>query len=422
MSLLAGAAKVALEVPPGTPLDGYAGPARFAAGELDPLHARGIVLSDGERRLAVAGLDLLALDADLVAQLRHQIWKSTAIPEAAVLVSCTHTHSGPCGLRRPELTDSRYASVRSMVVAAATRCIAESAGSLCPAAINIGRAQVTGLGTNRRAPAGTIDDELVVASVVERGGKCIAVLANYGCHPTVLGPSNRLVSGDFFGMAALELEASGLAPVVLLTNGGLGDVSTRHTRRSSDPDEARRFGRWFAQHISSTAALAQPSEGPLGIRRQMVRLPLGDLEAQQVEADIVALARRAGETDALSRTEALAELGRALAATFRHAYGPGPISMEVQGVQVAGLRLIGLPGEPFAELAVRIKQRSSRSIAVVAVANGYVGYLPTAAAFPAGGYEVAMCLFGPEVEDHILAAADALETAAFTDGSERGWV
>ena len=46
-----------------------------------------------------------------------------------------------------------------------------------------------------RISGGTIS----TAKFVDGNGKIIATLVNYACHPTIMGPSNRLITPDYPG-------------------------------------------------------------------------------------------------------------------------------------------------------------------------------------------------------------------------------
>src|SRR5947209_7407984 len=59
----------------------------------DDLHARCLVLDDGETRLALVVLDLIAANGGWLAEIKHQVNGFTGIPLANILISCTHTHS-----------------------------------------------------------------------------------------------------------------------------------------------------------------------------------------------------------------------------------------------------------------------------------------------------------------------------------------
>ena len=61
---------------------------------------------------------------------------------------------------------------------------------------------------------------------------------------------------------------------------------------------------------------------------------------------------------------------------------------EIQALRLGDLAILVLPGEPFVEAQLEIKQRSPATRTFVAhMANRYVGYIPTPEAIGRGGYE-----------------------------------
>src|SRR5713226_6008226 len=68
---------------------------RSAANIHDELHARSLVLDNGETRLALVVLDLIAARKEWLSEIKHQVHSFTGIPMTNVLISCTHTHSAP---------------------------------------------------------------------------------------------------------------------------------------------------------------------------------------------------------------------------------------------------------------------------------------------------------------------------------------
>src|SRR5258706_3147509 len=93
--LQAGAAKIDITPPTGFPMWGYA--ARKDApsvGVRDPLHARAVVLSVGNSKLAFVSLDLgRAPTRQSMANIRKQLKDSVQIEN--VFLVATHTHHGP---------------------------------------------------------------------------------------------------------------------------------------------------------------------------------------------------------------------------------------------------------------------------------------------------------------------------------------
>jgi hypothetical protein len=75
----------------------------------------------------------------------------------------------------------------------------------------------------------------------------------------------------------------------------------------------------------------------------------------------------------------------------------GDIAMEVQGLRVGEFVLVTFPGEPFAEVALRIKEQSPFEYTFVAgCTNGHLGYGPTADAYDEEAYEDCLTPFAPE--------------------------
>ena len=75
---------------------------------------------------------------------------------------------------------------------------------------------------------------------------------------------------------------------------------------------------------------------------------------------------------------------------------------------------MSLPGEVFVEYALNLKKMKP-NVMVAGYANGNVGYVPTEAAFPDGGYEVDFAYklyaeqqFAPAIEEVILSAGARL--------------
>ena len=62
---------------------------------LDDLYACGLYMDDGNKKALIISLDLLGLDEWFIKKCRKNISGILEIPEAAVMLTCTHTHTGP---------------------------------------------------------------------------------------------------------------------------------------------------------------------------------------------------------------------------------------------------------------------------------------------------------------------------------------
>jgi len=78
----------------------------------------------------------------------------------------------------------------------------------------------------------------------------------------------------------------------------------------------------------------------------------------------------------------------------------GPLVTEVQGIKIGDFVLVTFAGEPFAEVALRIKKASPcRFTFLAAYANGSVGYAPTADACDKEAYEDSLSQLAPEWQE-----------------------
>ncbi|GAI90376.1 unnamed protein product, partial [marine sediment metagenome] len=93
--LRAGTAKVNITPPTGTELSGYVLREQPSLGIHDPLYARALVLEHDGHTIALVSCDLLALRDDSVRAIRTIASQQTGIPPSNIMLSCTHTHSGP---------------------------------------------------------------------------------------------------------------------------------------------------------------------------------------------------------------------------------------------------------------------------------------------------------------------------------------
>ena len=191
-----------------------------------------------------AGEPLLLLALDLgwwqrardEAHVRRAVLERLALAPARVLVSLSHTHSGPsiCGddVDQPggELVLPYLDAVADAAVDAADEALAGSVGATLEWAV--GRSAVAAnrdlpadgrrlVGFN---PAAVADDTVLVGRVSSDDGVPLAVVVNYACHPTTLAWQNRLISPDFVGAlrATVEERHGGLCVFLQGASGELG--------------------------------------------------------------------------------------------------------------------------------------------------------------------------------------------------------
>ena len=79
---------------------GYYG-VRFSTGTHDPLWAKSTVLDDGQTRVVLVVVDLISTNPWMVRETRKLIQEELGIPASHVMISASHSHTGPM-LYEPE--------------------------------------------------------------------------------------------------------------------------------------------------------------------------------------------------------------------------------------------------------------------------------------------------------------------------------
>lgn len=350
------------------PLNGYGERKRKpATGIHDPLYAKAVVFDDGSRRVAVASADLLWIGGELRARVAERLTADGLAPDN-VLLFATHNHSGPAGLDRNPVYQYAFGDFDEALfedmAARLAAVIDEASRHLRPARLSAAATEVPGLVANRRGD-GAVDASLTVVKVGDTDGKPMALLVNYGAHPTILGPDNLLVSGEYPGaLQAVVEERLGSGAMVLFSTGSGADQMPE----CNGQGDAFARAREYAQTLGDAVCLLVDGMDGGSACRVGIHTTRVDLPHPRVPENWRNVA-----TDQFMKTLFPAE------------------STVVTLVRLGDAVLVGVPGEIVASLGLRIKQRAAqlgiRFPVVVGLANDYVGYMLTREQYLSGGYE-----------------------------------
>lgn len=381
--LLAGAAIVDITPPAGLMMSGYAARTEPATGSHDPLTARAIAVGD----TAIVVVDVIGLHEDSCARIRSRC----VLPDDRVSVIATHTHGGPvsrAGRGGTDFDAGYLARLEDGCVEAIDRAVAAQR----PAVLSAGVGDNPGIAFNRRHEGGVIDPAVPVLRIDGVDGRPIAILTSHACHPVVLAAYNRQYTADFphYVREALEVAEPGIVAVFM--TGCAGDISTGHSPHSSisttpTPDrtyaEAERLGRRIAE--SAAAAKLMRLDGPVHAASGTVSLDLVRNETTPLPQLAAEWRAKARESDPAWATlyDCWADWAQTIALE-----PASPWSGRVTVLDWAGVRLSFMPGEMFAQSALNVRGNGKRVHFVNSFADGVPGYIPPAAEYPFGGYEV----------------------------------
>ena len=405
--ILAAAKEIDITPPVGTKLEGYIARNENSRGIHDPLMGAVLLIQVEEQTIALISLDCLALSASTVRKMCELVSIKINSPIQNVMVACTHTHSGPAGLplNTPLLNQERDSALEEMLVRKLSGAASWAYDSMQPAMIRVGHDSLNELGKNRNSPDNPLDSQLTVMTVENFQGEIIAIWANFGCHPTVLGSDNLYVSADFPGAARQVLKRIYPEMVWLFANGASGDVSTRFTRRGQGFEEVRRFGNLLAGSVLRAMQLANPiTIGHMRSLVEPVSIPVRDFPPREkAEMELKSLnevwenlKRNNAPVSELRIAQTRVEGAQAQLLMSQGFGNKKNIDCEIQLIQLGDLALITLPGEPFTRTVLEIKKLSPFALtSVVSYANDYLGYFPDEESVKMGTYEALVSPFKP---------------------------
>jgi len=431
MSLLAGCAN--RDISPTEPafLTGYPHVPRLSTGVHDPLLASALYLSYGEKPLLLIGLDILFISQRSTGLCREAISRATGTPSGHILISASHTHSGP-------VTSDQLAWLGDPVVpppdpgymAMFHRAIIEAAvaarDAAVPARLAVTSAAADGAGGNRIDPTGPFDPEIgLLALRGEHDGRLFAVDLVYGMHPTVLHEDSKLVSADFPHFTRREIADAFPGVTTVYHNGLSGNLSPRYHVEGQTFAEAERLGRRLGGSVvRSLLALKDAdfrADIPLAARQGTVNLvpncfpSVAEAESKLRQSrEHYEKLQQQGAPHGPVRTAECVVFGAEMALVLAKAQASGEVAKrqadfgraEVQVFQIGDVYLAALPGEQFVEYGLEIKRRAPGRAFVIGNANGELqGYIVTPEAGAAGGYESAWALFRPESGARLVDAA-----------------
>ncbi|MBI1901151.1 MAG: hypothetical protein HYS13_08585 [Planctomycetia bacterium] len=386
----------------------------------DPLHARCLVLDDGQARIAIVVCDSCMIPRELLDEAKKKASQATGIPTDRMLISATHCHSAPTlsGVFQSE-PNQRYIAVLTEMIASG---IKQASDNLVPARIGWGTASVPdqvfnrrwlvkagvvltdpfggttdrvkmnpGYSANNDKPSGPTDPEVCFVSVQTKDGKPLAFLANYSLH-YVGGVPPLSVSGDYFSEFAKQMasrlgveDTKGFLGV--MSNGTSGNINNVDYSQASPP---RRQPLEKIRIVASAVADACYKSYQTVEHRDFVPIRMREAE---VELGV----RLPGDEDVARAKKLLEEAGPGPYTKIEHIYAretlwmaqyPKTVKAKLQAIRLGELGIASSPCETFVETGLALKKESPlKPTFTIELANGYSGYLPTSEHHALGGYE-----------------------------------
>ncbi len=266
----AGAALRNITPDPLLPVSGGIGTPKKSVEKKGDLYIRAFVVEKGETRLAFVSVDNLGWPSVLGDKSRALI---KGVKPENVLISATHTHSGPDAYGFPNEKGESFADMAYLdrCVRLMAEAVDEAVKNLQPATLKVAMGEAKGkIAYNYYAPELYDPRCGVIQALATSGptpGKAIATLVNYAVHPEVLGSGQGILSPDLCGPLydRIEAKAGGMAMFVNGAQGGMvtADVRRENGQEANTWEECIRIGELLADEalrlVSTAPTLTNPA-------------------------------------------------------------------------------------------------------------------------------------------------------------------
>ena len=442
-TLTAGASRIDITPPIGFRMQGIMRRIEPSAGVHMPLHASALVLADDAHKIVIIDCDLIGLDQPLAAEIRGAVAERVGTEPSHVTVACTHTHNSPCTVRdglggphdlapRPGETESLDAYVAELVDklaglasdADSKRQPARAGAARGEASVNINREQMMDDGRVfvGRNPDGVTDHGVDVLRVDDLEGRPISVVCCFAAHPVVMGMDSFLLGPDYPGVVRRIVDQT-VGGTTLFLTGCAGNQATIEFLQN-DWDEVERIGGVVGCEAAKTAigietrphevvmeaggSMANlalyskrfhdgPTHRVLDVATRTATVPLQPLpslaeaeaQAAAAERELAAVVQGGASVRDAVPHMLMERWTKGVLDKVRAGVKQDSFVFEIVGYRLDDFVLCALPGEPFVEIALGVKERSKATHTMVAgYGNGNVGYMPSAETVAQGGMAV----------------------------------
>jgi hypothetical protein len=378
----------------GIELCGFLARTQPSVGHYDDLYAKVLYAENNGNKILWIHCDLIGFSNDLADSIRESSANLAQINVKNVLISATHTHSGPATvhLRKCGNIDADYIDFLKKTIAEGVTNTIHNLEEVEPC---FTETTLDGVAIDRRKSSENshVDNKMPILAFRRNDASFKAVIANYGIHNVGLSADNRKISGDIAGFAAKQASATiNGNPIVFMTNGGCGNINPAEVANGYSAVE--KIGAILGNKIKDEMPNLQAfSNCEISSSFSSLELPLEALDCRRLD-EIMSKHRQYCESlednyvnnrlyEALNiwhdETKKLIEINdiQKSARAYIHILKLGPIVFA------------GINAEVFSIMAEQLRNETNlEHIYTLGYADGCLGYLAPEYIYNEGGYEV----------------------------------
>ncbi len=367
----------------------------------DRLWARAMAAEQDGVSAVVVSCDLIGVPRAMAHEVRRLVTSATRVPAEAIMVHCTHTHSGPSTGKSIGWGDPD-APFLEILPGRIARACTEAVGNLREAALSHAEVPCEGMSYNREYDVREQDPNVVLredwrpkkpeltdttAHVVtaHANGKLIGFLSYFGCHPVVCCEQTRHIHGDYAGVATNKIEKENPGATGLFLQGAQGDINACFVHH---PEEISLraldvIAERYARSVRAGLAAAKP------LTVDTIRFALREVTFHRKSWDLEKLRAMLAEKEAVlhapNADDAAGEVRMAMVyvlalrklVALKEAGQPIETPTDVQGIRIGPIELLGSPAETFRAIKQEVVAQAKAPLPLVmGITNDTIGYAP----------------------------------------------
>lgn len=251
----------------------------------DSLYVKAVVINDGNSSLAIVTFDCIGLLYTDVQRIRARTAAITNFPVERIVVSSTHTHSGPdvVGIWGPDYQHSGVdTTYMSFVVNTAAEQIKKADESRKEALVITGESTF-GESWVQNICNEEIDRSVTIMQFKDLQGNNIASFTNFACHPTYMDAKFTEVSADYVNGLYKQLNQQWQG-INLFLQGPIGGW-VQPVDGEGSFEKAERRGRELAAEAMAAVQTGYTLKiNALRFTSKVVKLPVGNEAWKQLSA------------------------------------------------------------------------------------------------------------------------------------------
>jgi hypothetical protein len=383
-------------------LAGYGSRDTESEGVLQRLEAKALAFgSDDQGPSVFITVDLIGIPGHITAELRDRLAGNAGINPAHVIISSSHTHTGPeignllnhFGEPLPTEQLGRIVKYLDLLTRKLEEVALTALESRSPSLVSWGQGEV-GFAMNRRVvvdgrwegfgvnPEGPVDHSMPLLRVTDPEGNIKALLVNYACHGTTLGPDINKIHNDWMGEAQRIMEERYPGAIAMVSIGAGADANPEPRL---EMEHTTMHGKEIADEVDRLLSNSlKPVKSPPTGKYTEIELPYAHIPS----VDELIQQSNSGGARGYYASLTLDRIARGETV-------PESLTYPIQTWSFGNdLTMIFLAGEVVVDYSLRLKNDlTNEHLWITAYANDVPCYIASERVIKEGGYEVESSMY-----------------------------